>query len=93
MKRSLNSDVWTETMPDYHAILSDASQLPIEDRLRLIDELAASVPDDRPPTLSSEWLDEIQRRSKEVAAGIVATEDWPTIRARLFAKHGINDAD
>jgi len=77
-------------MTDYDAILSAASQLPVTERLRLIDELAASVPDDQPPTLSSAWLEEIERRSAEIDSGAVSTEAWPDVRRRLFDKHGVD---
>lgn len=79
-------------MPDYEDVLASASLLSIEDRLRLIDDLASSVPDDQPPNLSVQWLAEIQRRSAEIDAGDVKTEDWSAIRERLFAKHGVRDA-
>lgn len=80
-------------MTEYQDILAHASQLPVDDRLRLIDDLASTVPDDRPPTLSTEWLAEICRRSDEIDTGAVNTESWSEIRARLFAKHGVSDAD
>ena len=80
-------------MTNYQDILAHASQLPVDERLRLIDDLASSVPDDRPPSLSPEWLREIERRSKEVDTGDVNTESWTDIRKRLFAKHGVSDAD
>jgi putative addiction module component (TIGR02574 family) len=79
-------------MSNYESVLSAASQLPVDDRLRLIDELASSVPDDQPPKLSDAWLREIDRRSNEIDSG-VATEDWSDIRARLFAKHGVDGAN
>jgi putative addiction module component (TIGR02574 family) len=79
-------------MSEYQDILTHASQLPIVDRLRLIDDLASSVPDDHPPKLSPEWLAEIDRRSNELDTGAVETESWSTIRERLFAKHGVRDA-
>ncbi len=79
-------------MPDYQDILASASQLPIEDRLRLIDELASSVPDDQPPKLSEEWLGEIKRRSEEIDSGAVKTESWSAIRERLFSRLGVQDA-
>ncbi|MFT7640519.1 MAG: putative addiction module component (TIGR02574 family) [Pirellulaceae bacterium] len=79
-------------MAEYQDILSSASQLPIDDRLRLIDDLASSVPDDHPPHLSPEWLAEINRRGDEIDSGSVAPESWSVIRERLFAKHGIRDA-
>lgn len=80
-------------MTDYQDILAHASMLPVDDRLRLIDELASSVPEDRPPALSPEWITEINRRSDELDAGNVETESWSDIRQRLFAKHGVRDAD
>ncbi|WP_153557643.1 addiction module protein [Roseimaritima sediminicola] len=79
-------------MPDYQDILASASQLPVEERLRLIDDLASSVPDDQPPKLADEWLAEIKRRSDEVKSGVVQTESWSTIRERLFSNHGVQDA-
>lgn len=79
-------------MPDYQEIFAHASQLPIDDRLRLIDDLAASVPDDHPPRLSPMWLAEINRRSDELDSGTVETESWSSIRQRLFVAHGVEDA-
>lgn len=80
-------------MSDYETVLSAASQLPVGDRLRLIDDLASSVPDDQPPQLSAAWLQEVDRRSKEIDSGAVVAEDWADIRERLFAKHGVNRAN
>ncbi len=80
-------------MSEFDTIYSAASQLPVADRLRLIDALASSVPDDHPPTLSEAWLEEIERRSSEIDAGTVTTEPWEDVRRRLFEKHGLNDAD
>ncbi len=80
-------------MSEYQDVLNHASQLSVADRLRLIVDLASSVPDDHPPTLSPKWLAEISRRSDEVDAGNVETEDWSVVRNRLFDKHGVRDAD
>ena len=79
-------------MPEYESVLSAAAELSVDDRLRLIDDLAASVPDDRPPQLSEVWLSEIERRSAEIDSGKVTTEPWSEIRERLFRKHGIDNA-
>lgn len=80
-------------MSNYESVFSAASQLPVSDRLRLIDDLASLVPDDQPPQLSDVWLSEINRRSSEIDSGAVATEDWADIRARLFTKHGVDGAN
>ena len=79
-------------MSKYQDILTNASQLPIDDRLRLIDDLASSVPDAHPPHLSTDWLAEIDRRSDQIDAGTIETESWSMIRERLFAAHGVYDA-
>lgn len=79
-------------MSDYMSVKSAAAELSIADRLRLIDELAATVPDDQPPSLSQEWLAEIVRRSDEIPTGTVATEPWPEVRNRLRRHLGLDDA-
>ncbi len=80
-------------MSNFETVLAAASRLPVVDRLRLIDQLAASVPDDQPPSLSQEWLAEIARRSSEIDAGSVATETWEGVRKRVFDKHGVEGAN
>lgn len=77
-------------MTDYQSILTAASHLPVSDRLRLIDDLASSVPSDRPPILSVQWQKEIERRLQEVDTGKVQTESWDSIRELLFEKYGIH---
>ncbi len=80
-------------MSDYETVFTAASQLPISERLRLIDELSADVPDDSPPTLSAEWLAEIARRSDELDNTAASTESWTEVRARLMRKAGGEGAD
>lgn len=59
----------------------------------MIDALASSVPDDSPPSLSDEWLAEIERRSAEIASGKVQTIPWEQVRRELFDKVGLDRAD
>ncbi|HYW78634.1 MAG TPA: addiction module protein [Thermoguttaceae bacterium] len=80
-------------MAEYETVSSAAAELSVADRLRLIDELAASVPDDQPPTLSEPWLAEVERRSAEIDAGTVSPEPWSEVRQRLFRKVGLDRAD
>ena len=80
-------------MSDYESILTAAFQLPVTQRLQLIDALASSVPEDQPPQLSEDWLREIERRSDELESGAVVAESWEAIRARLFAKYGVDGAN
>jgi putative addiction module component (TIGR02574 family) len=80
-------------MSSFESILSAASQLPVTDRLRLIDALASSVPDDAPPSLSPEWLAEIERRSAEVDSGAYIPIPWDQVRRDLLKKVGLVRAD
>jgi putative addiction module component (TIGR02574 family) len=83
----------TIDMSQFESVLSAASQLPVAERLQLIDALAATVPDDCPPTLSPEWLAEIRRRSAEIDAGAVKTIPWEQVRSEIFKKVGLDRAD
>ena len=67
-------------MADYDSLLSDASQLPLDMRIQLIEALWDTVPEKAVPALSDEWLAEINRRSDEYDAGKVQTIPWEQIR-------------
>jgi putative addiction module component (TIGR02574 family) len=75
-------------MSDYTHILAAASQLPIDQRMQLIDDLTDTLPE-HPSGLSPEWIEEINRRSAEFDAGIEKLEDWDVVRARLFQRDGL----
>ena len=81
-------------MSDLNSLLTDASQLPVADRLELIEALWDTVPEDALPPLSSEWMAEIHRRSAAFEAGTAKTIPWDTIRAdalqRLQGRGGGN---
>jgi putative addiction module component (TIGR02574 family) len=68
-------------MADYDTLLSDASQLPLDARIQLIEALWDTVPEEAVPPLSEEWLAEINRRSAEYDAGSVQPVPWEQIRA------------
>lgn len=73
-------------MSDYTSLLSAASQLPVAERMRLIDELTETIPELPAKGLSAEWLEEIDRRSREIDAGTAKLEDWESVRTRLFQR-------
>jgi putative addiction module component (TIGR02574 family) len=77
-------------MPDYDSLLSDASQLPLDARIQLIEALWETVPEDALPPLSDEWLAEIERRSAEYDAGAVKAIPWEQVRTEAM---GQNDDD
>jgi putative addiction module component (TIGR02574 family) len=80
-------------MPDYEALLSDASRLPLGERMRLIEALWDTVADEPLPPLDEEWMAEINRRSAQYDAGAAEPIPWETIRADALRRAGLKDAD
>jgi putative addiction module component (TIGR02574 family) len=68
-------------MTKYESLLANAVQLPVADRIQLIEALWDTVPENSLPPLSDEWLAEIERRSAEYDSGSVATVPWEEVRA------------
>ena len=68
-------------MSDYDTLLSDASQLPLDASIQLIDALWDTIPEGDVPPLSDECHAEIQRRSAEYDAGLVQPIPWEQVRA------------
>jgi putative addiction module component (TIGR02574 family) len=73
-------------MSTFDALLADAAQLPVAERLELIDALWDTLPDEALPPLSAEWMAEIQRRSAELAAGTAKTIPWEVVRSKALAR-------
>jgi putative addiction module component (TIGR02574 family) len=76
-------------MADYESLLSDASQLPVGERIQLIETLWDTVPEDSLPPLSNEWLAEINRRSAKFDAGAVQPIPWEQVRVEALHRAGI----
>ena len=68
------------------AILNEALDLPVPDRLRLASELIASA--DGPPDSDWEtaWLAELDRRLEAAKMRPDAGSEWPEVRARILAR-------
>jgi putative addiction module component (TIGR02574 family) len=67
-------------------LLSDAMELPTEDRARLAAALLASLDDGVDDDADRAWAVEIERRADRVLAGGSNGEPWPAVRARLLAR-------
>jgi putative addiction module component (TIGR02574 family) len=76
----------------YDSVLSAATQLPEQDRLRLIDALWETVPPEVEAPLSSEWLAEIERRMDDLGKGRGKTVSWSDVRGAAMGRlrHGEN---
>ena len=82
MPMSIPAPKWLD--PGAEAVLRQARSLPDRDRLRLADELRASVPDD----ISAEWDEEILQRAEAFKRGELRTVDAKDVFARVEAKYG-----
>lgn len=80
-------------MSDYDSLFADASQLPLDVRIRFIEALWDTVPEDALPPLSDEWVAEIDRRSAEYDAGIVQAIPWEQVRAEARRRAGLTVPD
>lgn len=75
-------------MPNYETLLADATQLPVADRIQLIDAIWDTLPADSLPPLNDEWVAEIQRRSAEYDSGSVETVPWEQVKAEAMRRLG-----
>jgi putative addiction module component (TIGR02574 family) len=67
----------------YDDVLNAATGLPVEDRLRLIDDLWTA---NASPRLSEAWREEVARRSAAFDAGLVVPVPWEQVRAELVER-------
>lgn len=75
----------------FDELLSAASHLPPDERLRLSDMLRDTLPPEEWPELSGEWLQEIERRTNLYNAGQMPAAPWPEVRERTRRQAGLND--
>jgi putative addiction module component (TIGR02574 family) len=65
-------------------ILEAALKLPPDEREQLVEELAASLPNDfASKDIERAWLDEIGRRSDEIDAGTAEALDLADVREQI----------
>jgi len=65
-------------------ILEAALKLPPEEREHLVEELAASLPNDfASKNIEKAWMDEIGRRSDEIDAGTAELLEWSDVQAQI----------
>ena len=73
-------------MSDLDLLVLNATQLPVPERLELIDAIWATLPEEALPPLSDEWMAEIKRRSADFEAGRTQAISWETVRAEAIAR-------
>jgi putative addiction module component (TIGR02574 family) len=80
-------------MPTIESLLADAVQLPIADRIQLIDAIWDTLPEESLAPISDEWIAEIQRRSAEYDSGSGVTVSWQEIRTEALRRAGVTNPD
>ena len=75
-------------MVDFNYLLSEAKQLSVEDRLRLIEALWDLVPPDADIPLHEEWAAELERRVAAIEDGTSITVPWTSARGEALARIG-----
>jgi putative addiction module component (TIGR02574 family) len=71
-------------------IIDAARTLSPAERLQLVDAVWDDEHPENWPTLSPEWLAEVQRRSAEFAAGRMKAFPWEDVQARVWRKAGLD---
>lgn len=64
-------------------LLAEALRLPRGDRARVAEELLSSL-EEADEAVAQAWAAELDRRSREVAAGRVQTVAWTTVRTEIL---------
>lgn len=75
-------------MVDFNSVLSDAQQLTESERMRLIDALWTSVPEDADIPLHEDWGPELERRVASIQSDSSSTIAWETIRREALSRIG-----
>jgi putative addiction module component (TIGR02574 family) len=73
-------------MVDFHSVLAVAQQLSEHDRLRLIDAIWDTLPEDSDLPLHPEWEAELERRLASIEAGSATFTPWEVIREEALRR-------
>ncbi|QDU26841.1 Putative addiction module component [Anatilimnocola aggregata] len=67
-------------MVDFNSVLASAQQLTEEERVRLIDALCETLPEEPGSELHPEWKEELERRVAAIEDGTATLIPWETVR-------------
>jgi len=73
-------------MSSAKSVFEQALSLPPDERAGLARDLIASLDDGADEGADQAWLDEAERRQREVASDPAQLEDWSVVRARISAR-------
>ena len=64
-------------------ILPELLKLAARERARLATELVQSLDESEDSDAAEAWLEELDRRAREVISGVAKFEDWAEVRRRI----------
>jgi putative addiction module component (TIGR02574 family) len=70
-------------MANRREILPELLKLPARERARLATELVQSLDESEDPDAAAAWLEELDRRAREVTGGTAKLEGWTEVRRRI----------
>jgi len=70
-------------MANGREILPELLKLPAHERARLVTELVQSLDESEDPDAAEVWLQELDRRAREVVGGTAKLENWTEVRRRI----------
>ena len=70
-------------MANRREILPELLKLPARERARLATELVQSLDESEDSDAAAAWLEELDRRAREVISGTAKLEDWTKVRRRI----------
>ncbi|MBJ6723310.1 addiction module protein [Geomesophilobacter sediminis] len=65
----------------FDQIITEALQLPYDERARLVDELLVSLEPEDEAAINAEWAAELDRRMLDLDEGRVTTVPWAEVKA------------
>ena len=66
-------------------LLAEALRLPRSERARVAQELLSSL-EEATDDVAAAWAEELDRRSREIAEGVVQAVPWETVRAEIVTE-------
>jgi putative addiction module component (TIGR02574 family) len=72
-----------QTMANRREILPELLKLPARERARLATELVQSLDESEDPDAAAAWMEELDRRAREVTGGTAKLEGWTEVRRRI----------
>jgi len=63
-------------------LIKEAMSLPYSERVRLVDELIATLEPDKDEEVDAAWALEVERRADELSRGVVVAVDWEEVKRK-----------